>query len=231
MDVHLHCKPSYTMAVIVMDHGEGLQVERGAMVAMSTGVEVGPGIGSGGVRKAVLRRAFGGETFFTGRYIAAVDQSWVSVAPPYPGDLTTLDMTGDDACLITQGAFVAAADTVNIDVRYTGIRSVLLKEGISMLRVSGVGPTVVGSYGGIMAYRLRAGEEMIVDSAHIVGLDESVEISVGLLGSVVTAGITGEGLVANLRGPGRVWIQTRSEKAFGSWLFPDQWQNERGRRS
>lgn len=229
MEVHLQCKPSYTMAVLVMDHGESAQVERGAMVAMSTGVEVRPGIGSGGVAKAVMRRAFGGESFFTGRYTATVDQSWVSVAPAYPGDLAALEISPNDSCLITQGAFVACADTVNVDVRYTGIRSVLLKEGISMLKLTGSGPVVAGSYGGIVSYNLNPGTSMVVDSAHIVGFDESVNVEVGFLGGVVTSGITGEGLVANLTGPGRVWIQTRSEQALGSWLFPEQWQNTRAR--
>ncbi len=230
MEVHLQCKPSYTMAVLVMNHGEAAQVERGAMVAMSTGVEVRPGIGSGGVAKAVMRRAFGGESFFTGRYIATVDQSWVSVAPAFPGDLATLDIGPGDSCLVTQGAFVACADTVAVDVQYTGVRSVLLKEGISMLKLTGSGPAVVGSYGGIVSYNLEPGVGMVVDSAHIVGFDESVNVEVGFLGGVVTSGITGEGLVASLTGPGRVWIQTRSEQALGSWLFPEQWQNEGTRR-
>jgi uncharacterized protein (AIM24 family) len=68
---------------------------------------------------------------------------------------------------------------------------------------------------------------MVVDSAHLVGFDEGIQLRIKMLGGALTSGITGEGLVAEITGPGRVWIQTRSEAALGSWLFPDRSQNER----
>ena len=228
MDVSLHCKPSYTMAVLLLEYGEVIQVERGAMVAMSAGVDVRPGVGSGGVGKALTRKAFGGESFFTGKYQATVDSSWVAVAPAFPGDMSVLELeSSSSGVLVEQGAFVAADSGVDVDVRYTGMRSVLLKEGISMLRLSGMGTAVIGSYGGLISYNLSAADTMVVDSAHLVGFDEGIQLKIKLLGGALTSGITGEGLVAEITGPGRVWIQTRSEAALGSWLFPDRSQNER----
>lgn len=228
MQVHFRSKPSYTAAFCELERGEELRVERDAMICMSDGVDVATGVGPGGLGKAVMRRTLGGESFFMGTYRARRDGAFVAVAPPYPGDLTLLELDGTESWLIEQGAFVACSGGVNVDVKYGGMRTVLLKEGLTMLRVSGDGQAVIGSYGGLLSFTLPAGEEMVIDSGHLVAFTESTRVQVGLLGGAVASATTGEGLVARLTGPGQVRIQTRSEKALGSWLFPERWQNDNG---
>lgn len=226
MQVHFHSKPSYTAAFCELAAGEELKVERDAMICMSDGIDVVTGVGPGGIGKALMRRTLGGESFFMGTYRAVRNGAYVAVAPPYPGDLTLLDVTGGESWLVEQGAFVACNGGVGVDVKYGGLRNVLLREGITMLRVSGDGQAIVGSYGGVLSFNLPPGEEMIVDSGHLVGFTQSIQIRLELLGGAVASATTGEGIVSRLRGPGRVLIQTRSEKALGSWLFPERWQNE-----
>lgn len=67
---------------------------------------------------------------------------------------------------------------------------------------------------------------MIVDTGHLVAWDHTVDIEVGALGSAAAAAASGEGLVARVTGPGRVWVQTRKEQQVGSWLSPERRQND-----
>lgn len=224
MQITMKCQPSYSAAFCVLAQGEALQVERGAMLAMSPGVEVTGGIGSGGVARAVMRKVAGGESFFVANYKALIHNAWVAVAPAYPGDMAVLELTGQP-WIIQQGAFVAASSTVQVDVRYAGLQSVLLKEGITSLRAAGEGQCIVGSYGGLIPFTLQPREEMIVDTGHLAAFTEGIDLKLGVLGGVVGSQVSGEGLVARLVGPGRIYIQTRAEQSLGSWLQPDRWQN------
>jgi uncharacterized protein (AIM24 family) len=137
-----------------------------------------------------------------------------------------LEVDPSENWLIEQGAFVACSGGVDVDVRYGGMRTMFLKEGITMLRASGDGQAIVGSYGGLLSFTLPEGDEMIVDSGHLVAFTEGTRIQLGLLGGAVASATTGEGVVARLVGPGQVRLQTRSERGVRSWLFPDRWQNE-----
>ena len=54
----------------------------------------------------------------------------------------------------------------------------------------------------------------------MVAFDESVGYRVQRVGGLKSTLFSGEGLVCVFTGPGRVFLQTRSEDAFLSWLVP-----------
>ena len=57
-------------------------------------------------------------------------------------------------------------------------------------------------------------------STTMVGWDEGVRYEVHKAGSWKSTILGGEGLVVHLTGPGRIYIQTRSQDAFLDWLIP-----------
>jgi uncharacterized protein (TIGR00266 family) len=242
MKVKLAHQPSYAMAYCILDRGESLLVERDGMSQMSSGIEVSAGFGPGGVGKAAMRRTLGGEGFLLARYSAQLQDAWVAVAPKFPGDIAVLDFArlGGRAVVVEQGAFLACAGPgqrfagVEIDVRWSGMRGVLLREGATMLRLHGDGLALISSYGGIEAIELSPGEVRFVDSGHLVGFTEDVGLQVGPLGGVTQSVLTGEGLVARISAPPHagalIWTQTRSEQALTNWLFPDRAQNRPSKR-
>jgi uncharacterized protein (AIM24 family) len=59
-----------------------------------------------------------------------------------------------------------------------------------------------------------------VDTGHIVAFDEGVDYKVKKIGGMKSTLFSGEGLIVELTGPGRAWIQSRSEDAFLAWLIP-----------
>lgn len=225
MDVRLTCSPSYTMAYCFLEAGESVLAEYGAMAAMSAGISVAAGFGGGGVIKAAIRNQFGGESFIMARYTGDFHGAWVALSPRFPGDVTTYELD-DNGLLVQSGSLLAIAETVSVDVKWAGVRSIVLREGATLLRMTGHGTVLLASYGGFQRFDLGDGEQMIVDSGHLVAFGGSIAHEIGPLGGVATSMLTGEGIVAKLTGPGPVFVQTRAETALESWLMPDRQHNK-----
>ena len=227
MRAELECAPSYAMAYLTLAAGETAVVEPGATVAMSAGLEVAGGFGPGGVLKAAARRLAGGEGLLMARYTATIEGSWVAVAPRYPGDIAVLEVSPERPVLAQSGSFLAASETLMPSAAYAGVKMMLLHEGITALRLTGSGLALVASYGGLQRFALGPGEQLVVDTGHIVAWSEHTALRIGALSSVVTSAVTGEGLVGLFSGPGEVWIQTRAEQQLRGWLTPTRETNTR----
>lgn len=223
MQVQLECSPSYTLAYCYLALGETVYVESGAMVMMSEGLEVAGGVGPGGISSAAVRKIFGGQNFMMGRYSATHQGAWVAAAPPYPGDIASIDLQ-QETFHVQQGSLLAVSENIDFDVKYAGVRSIVLREGATMLRLSGTGQILVSSFGGLQRFDLGGEDRLTVDTGHLVGLSDTVGLRVEPLSGVKTSVLTGEGLVARLSGPGTVFVQTRAEQELRSWLAPHRAQ-------
>ena len=225
MEIKLTCQPSYTLAYCFLDAGETILAESGAMAALSAGVSVGAGMGPGGFAKASMRKSLGGESFFMARYTAEVHGAWVALAPKYPGDVEHARIDSSDGLVVQSGSLLGVSPGVSIDVKWAGVRSIAMREGSMVLRLTGDGDVLLASYGGIQKFMLEDSEEMVVDTGHLVAFGEKVRVKVGPLGGVGVAAMSGEGLVAKMTGPGVVYIQTRAETGLRSWLSPTRGHN------
>lgn len=216
--------PSYSIAYAHMEVGELLRVESGALVAMSQSIKVDVDMGPGGLVKGLMRKAIVGEGLFMSRYRSQAHGAWVSFAPKFPGDIAIVTMGAEHSSGIVAeaGSLLALTEHVSADPRFAGLQMVALREGATMLRLRGEGQVVLAAYGGIEAFDLGAGETLIFDSGHVVAYSEGMAVRVGPLSSLLTASLSGEGLVAEVTGPGRVWTQTRSIVDVGHWLFPSK---------
>lgn len=67
---------------------------------------------------------------------------------------------------------------------------------------------------------LEPGQKFTVDTGHMVGWSEGVDYKVRKVGGWKATFLSGEGLVVDLTGPGRIYLQTRSPDDFVSWLVP-----------
>lgn len=223
MKIDFASQPAYTVAYLRLSVGEEIEVEPGAMIAMSSGVDV-VGSTGGGIARAAMRRALGEERFFMARYRALIEGAWVALAPRFPGDIISAPVGPGQELLIQTGSFLAATAGVTTDIRFGGIGSMMQREGLTLIHAAGEGEILVCAYGGIQRFDLGP-ESLIVDTGHLVGFTAGMGMRIGPLAGVVTSAVTGEGLVAELTGPGAVYIQTRSEQTLRSWLFPDREHN------
>jgi len=225
MNVNIRCRPAYALAYISLSYGEKVYVERSSMATMSGGMDLRTGFGGEGVARALKRRYLGGETLLFNECVAEIEGAWIAVAPRYPGDVDVVEVSAEHEWLIEAGSLMAYSEGINSDVRFSGLRTMVMHEGITLIEVAGQGQALISSYGGIEEITLGPSEQLIVDTGHIVAFSKTLQFDVGPLGSFRTAVLSGEGLVAMFTGPGRILIQTRAEEPFRQWLFPDQFQN------
>ncbi len=218
MQTQILYRPSYSLAVVKLSPNEGIRVEAGSMVSMSAGVSIETDSG-GGLVAALKRSILGGESFFMNTYRASAAGGEITLAPALPGDLLLLEL-GGESLLVQSGSYVASAQSVLVDTQWTGAQTFFAREGLVMLKCSGQGTLIVSSYGAIHELSLAAGQTYTVDTGHIVAFSSGMGFNVRTIGGIKSTLFSGEGLVVDLTGPGRLLIQTRSADAFLTWLMP-----------
>lgn len=218
MDIEILYRPSYSLGKITLEGGEEVRVEGGSMVSMSHGIDLETGA-TGGLWRSLSRSMFGGETFFQNTCRAPSGGGTVWVSPALPGDLLALDLRRE-SMMVQSGSYVASAMGIEVETKWSGAKTFFASEGLIMLRASGAGEMVVSSYGAIHEMELGSDEKYTVDTGHLVAFTEGIDFRVRTIGGVKSTMFSGEGLVVDLAGPGRVLMQSRSTDQFLAWLIP-----------
>lgn len=200
----------------MLDPGEAIRAESGAMVSMSPTITL-EAKAAGGLGKA-LGRLLGGESFFQTTFTATHGPGEVILAPSALGDVMSLDVGPQGGWMITSGCYLASNTGVQTETKLSG-RAFFAGEGMFLLRTYGQGTLLISSFGAIHAIQLGPGQPYVVDTGHIVAFNETMPFQVrtsarGLMNSLTS----GEGYVAEFTGPGVIYLQTRSPQAFGPWI-------------
>ena len=212
-------RPSYSLLKLELDSGESISAEPGAMVSMSDGVEIETKTGGKGFLGALKKSILGGESFFINTFKASKGAGKIFLAPSFPGDIHVLELN-NETIYAQSGSYIASSPDIEIDTKWGGAKTFFSKEGIFLLKINGKGKVFLSSYGAIHEIQLKSGEKHIVDTGHIVAFTEGVEYKVKKIGGLKSTLFSGEGLVCELTGPGKIWIQSRSMDTLLSWLLP-----------
>ena len=213
MEIEILHRPSYSLAVARLAPNEKIRAEPGAMVSFSAGVEIETKM-EGGLLKSLGRAVLGGESLFQNFWKAGSQGGEVTLAPELPGDIALLELQGE-TLMVQIGSFMAAEIGVEVDAKLSG-KAFMAGEGLSILEARGAGKLLVSSY----EKTLGAGEHYVVDSSHLVAFDGTIKVQPRTVGGLKSTLLSGEGLVIELTGPGRVFIQTRSPQALINWIIP-----------
>ena len=216
MDVEILYKPTYALAVLKLAGGEQVRAEGGAMVSMSGGVQIETKA-TGGMLKSLARKMLTAESFFQNTF----------QAPTLPGDISVCELEGT-TLMLQSGGYVASEMGVQVDTSWGGAKTFFAGEGLFMLRCSGQGKLVLSSYGAIHEFELGAGQQYTIDTGHLVSFSEGMQFNIRRVGGLKSTFLSGEGIVVDLTGPGKVQMQTRSWNAFMSFLTPQLPSNRTG---
>ena len=217
MQTQVLYSPAFATAKLTLAAGESVRAESGAMLAMSPGITMETST-QGGVMKGLKRAVLGGESFFMNTFSCQQDGAELYLAPSLPGDMVAWPLNG--TLFVQSGSFVACSAGIEVDTQFGGGKTFFSGEGLFMLRIAGQGDLVLSSYGAIHAIDLQPGQTYTVDTGHMVAWTEGIQYNVRKVGGWKSTLFSGEGLVCDLTGPGRIYLQTRSTDAFLGWLIP-----------
>lgn len=217
MQYKIMYQPSYSLLELQLDPSESVVADSDAMVSMTA--NVGMETGSKGSLFGALKRAVGGESLFQNTFTAQNGPGMVTFAPTLVGDIAAREMRGE-SLFVQSGSFLASSPAIELDTKWGGARTFFSREGLFVLKATGVGMLFMSSYGAIHAVTLAAGEQLVMDTGHMVAFDASMGYHVRTIGGLKQTLFSGEGLVVDLTGPGTIYMQTRNFGAFVNYLVP-----------
>ena len=208
---------------IMLDPGETIVSEAGAMMYMDSAIATDTIFGDGSAQShnasfgdklmGAAKRALTGESIFMNTFTnIGPEKKCVAFAAPYPGRVVPFDLSDYGGELICQkDAFLCAAKGISIGIAFQKKIGVGLfgGEGFIMQRLQGDGLTFMHAGGTIIKKELAAAEMLKIDTGCLVALSQSVSYDIQFAANLKTALFGGEGLaVATLTGPGTVWMQS-----------------------
>jgi uncharacterized protein (TIGR00266 family) len=216
--VEVRHNPSFAVARATLGPGEELRAESGAMMATSAGVAVQAST-QGGLMRGLKRSFLGGESLFVTTFTAPANGGWVDIAHHLAGDIVVAGVTPDQPISVTKGCWLASSSSVELDTKWGGFKNLFGGEGGFLVRGTGAGTIVLACYGAIDTISLQPGEQVTIDTGHVVAFGPSVGSQIRkVTGGVMQTLKSGEGLVFDFTGPGWVMTQSRNPSALEAWI-------------
>jgi len=174
MQIRRRHNPSFAVSRLLLEAGESVQVESGAMMAHSPGVQISNKAAGGGIMKGLKRSVLSGESFFSTTYTAPAEGGWVDIAGVLPGDMLPLEIQPDRPYFVARGNWMANSVGTEVTSQFGGMKNLLGGEGGFGLKAGGQGLVVLSVYGAIDVMDLEPGERVVVDTGHVIAYDLGV---------------------------------------------------------
>lgn len=203
---------------IILDPGETVIAEAGAMNYMTEGIRfearMGDGSSNGLLGKlwGAGKRMLTGESLFMTHFTnEGQGKQRVGFAAPYPGTVVPVDLAQVGGQLICQkDAFLCAAHGTRIGIAFNKRLGAGFfgGEGFILQKLEGDGLAFVHAGGTVIRKELN-NETLRLDTGCLVAFTQGIDYDIGLAGGLKSMLFGGEGiLLATLRGTGTVWIQS-----------------------
>ncbi len=215
MSFSIEGNPEYGQLTTTLSPGERCIAEGGAMGWMSDGTQIKARL-LGGLPKALVRKIFGGESLFVGEYQHPTGGS-VTFSPARPGTVVQRTLQGD-TFMLTAGSFMACTPGIKLKTKFGGLKAMFSGEGAFFIECSGDGELFFNAFGAVIEKEVDG--SFVVDTGHVVGWEPGLRYSVKGMGNLKSTLLSGEGLVLNFSGTGKVYVQTRTIGGMAQWLSP-----------
>lgn len=212
--------PDFALLQLVLDSGDVVVAESGAMVAQDGQIEIQTSM-RGGLWGAAKRKILGGESLFQNTFTAKASGQRLFLAAAAEGDLKARQLGPGEEFFLQSGAYVAhVGQDLVIDTKFGGVKGFFSGVGLFMLRIVGPGLVFYGSYGALHEVHLDGHSPYTVDTGHIVGFTSGLAYRVSTFGGFKGLFLSGEGLIAHFSGSGTVYVQTRNAPNLAAFLHP-----------
>jgi uncharacterized protein (TIGR00266 family) len=211
---------------VTLRQGEEIRIENGAMVYHNGKVRLdgkmnsgGEG-GFGGALKALGRSMVSGESFFITTAVGLTDAAEIALAPGSVGQIMELNV-GEKQYRLNDKAFLASDNTVSYSMISQGLGKAVFggTGGLFVMETKGQGQMLINGYGDLIEMTLDGMAPLVVDNYHVVAWESTLSYQIKAASG--TVGFTsGEGLVNEFNGTGKVYIQTRNAVGLYDLIKP-----------
>jgi uncharacterized protein (TIGR00266 family) len=212
--------PDFGVIQVTLEQpGEQIITESGAMVARDSAIEMKTNL-QGGIGGALKRKLLGGESLFQNTFTATAPQQTIWIAPAPEGAIECVNLQPGMEVFLQSGAYLASTPGVTLDTKWQGAKG-FFAGGLFLLRAYGQGQIWFAAYGGLHA--IDIGQQYrgyICDNTHLVAFTAGLQYQVRKLGGLKSLFLSGEGLVCEFQGQGRLWLQTRNPSSLASFVHP-----------
>jgi uncharacterized protein (AIM24 family) len=135
----------------------------------------------------------------------------VAFCPRFPGTIIPVQLQAGEALICRKETFLCAESTVNLEVYFRQqIGGGLFGgEGFLLQKVTGPGWVFLDLSGEVVEKNLAPGESLRVHVGHVGVQEPSVDFTISVMRGFKNVLFGGDGLfLANLRGPGKVLLQS-----------------------
>ena len=205
--------PAYATLIFYLRKGQSVVAEAGAMMYMHRTVDIKTHGRKGGVMKGLGTKVFGGESFFVNTFTANQGDGHLALVGASMGDIQAVDLYGQNM-ILQSGVYLSSSPDVQLDTKWKGLKGYLSQRDFIMLRATGPGTLWVATFGAIVEKDLQPGEVFVVDTGHLVAFPDNIQFSIRKVGGWKSTILSGEGLVTELVGPGKILMQTRQLPVF-----------------
>ena len=217
MNAKIEGAPSFAHIHVELAPGEQITCESDAMASMSADLDMKAKF-NGGFFSGLMKKFLGKESLFINTFTNNTDgPRKLTLAPATPGDIKHIRLENDAICF-QPGAYIASTNGLKLGLKWAGFASLIGREGLFKLQVSGTGDLWYGAYGALVEHEVDG--EYIVDTGHLVAYPPNMKLKVQLAGGIFSSFFGGEGLVTRVEGKGKIILQTRSLSGLASWLNP-----------
>ncbi len=179
----------------------------GASIQMTTHTQFAGGGGLFGV----LKRVAGGGSIFMTEYRAFGVPGELAFATKLPGHIVPVQVAPGNEYMIHRHGFLCATSQIQISVAFQQSlgAGIFGGDGFLLQHLSGLGTAWLELSGELVMRDLQPGETLRVHPGHVGAFQTSVSFQITTVPGIKNMIFGGDGIfLAQLIGPGRVWLQT-----------------------
>ncbi len=167
--------------------------------------------GGGGGFFGALKRVAGGGSLFMTEFTAQGAPGFVAFATHVPGHILPVPVQRGRSYMIHRHGFLCATPGVELSVGFQQSlgAGIFGGDGFLLQRLAGECEAWVELDGEVVSYDLAAGESLRVHPGHVGMFEEGVNFGITRIQGIRNMLFGGDGIfLAQLTGPGRVWLQS-----------------------
>ena len=212
---------NFPVVICTVDANETMITEGGGMSWMSPNMKMET-TSNGGLGK-MLGRMITKESLFQNKYTAQGGAGTIAFASSLPGEIMAIEIGPGKEYVAQKASFLASTSGVTLSTFFqkklgSGFFG---GEGFIMQKLSGNGTAFIEIDGSAIKYNLEAGQQLIVDTGHVVLMSTSCSMDVQTVKGVKNVLFGGEGLFNTVvTGPGEVILQTMPVPKLASSIQP-----------